>query len=129
MGSDRAVELARRRGSDKLARQAGGFTVESQEPMLIGQVQIIDVPDTDVALGLILDLIADPLGDGTATVDIALNDGQHTLTAEITDPCSNNVASTPATVNMVPNRATSPPASMPSCSASLRLITLFMSRW
>ncbi|MCH8477952.1 MAG: hydroxymethylglutaryl-CoA reductase, degradative, partial [Wenzhouxiangella sp.] len=29
----------------KLARQAGGFEVESQEPRLIGQVQIVDVPD------------------------------------------------------------------------------------
>ncbi len=29
----------------KLVRQAGGFKVESQEPRLIGQVQIVDVPD------------------------------------------------------------------------------------
>ena len=29
----------------KLARQASGFEVESQEPRLIGQVQIVDVPD------------------------------------------------------------------------------------
>jgi len=30
----------------KLARQAGGFQVESQEPLLIGQVQVVDVTDT-----------------------------------------------------------------------------------
>ena len=29
----------------KLARQAGGFEVHSQEPLLIGQVQIVDVPN------------------------------------------------------------------------------------
>ncbi len=29
----------------KLAREAGGFQVESQRPMLIGQVQIVDVPN------------------------------------------------------------------------------------
>jgi hydroxymethylglutaryl-CoA reductase len=29
----------------KLARQAGGFEVKSQEPLLIGQVQIVDVPN------------------------------------------------------------------------------------
>ncbi|MEN1728194.1 MAG: hydroxymethylglutaryl-CoA reductase, degradative, partial [Pseudomonadota bacterium] len=30
----------------KLARQAGGFKVESQEPQLIGQIQVVDVADT-----------------------------------------------------------------------------------
>ncbi|AKS42268.1 hydroxymethylglutaryl-CoA reductase, degradative [Wenzhouxiangella marina] len=38
----------------KLARQAGGFQVESQEPMLIGQVQIVDVPDTARARAALL---------------------------------------------------------------------------
>ena len=29
----------------KLAREGGGFTVESQSPLLIGQVQVVDVPN------------------------------------------------------------------------------------
>jgi len=38
----------------KLARQGGGFRVESQEPMLIGQVQIVDVADTSRARSALL---------------------------------------------------------------------------
>ncbi len=38
----------------KLARQSGGFQVESQEPLLIGQVQIVDVPDTARAKAALL---------------------------------------------------------------------------
>jgi hydroxymethylglutaryl-CoA reductase len=38
----------------KLARQAGGFRVESQEPLLIGQVQVVDVADTSRARSALL---------------------------------------------------------------------------
>ena len=38
----------------KLVRQAGGFEVESQEPRLIGQVQIVDVPDPSGARSALL---------------------------------------------------------------------------
>jgi len=38
----------------KLARQSGGFQVESQEPLLIGQIQIVDVPDTARAKAALL---------------------------------------------------------------------------
>ena len=33
----------------KLARQAGGFTAESDPPVMIGQVQIVDIPDMEKA--------------------------------------------------------------------------------
>ncbi|MDR9389596.1 MAG: hydroxymethylglutaryl-CoA reductase, degradative [Wenzhouxiangella sp.] len=38
----------------KLAREAGGFEVESQPPMLIGQVQIVDVPNPAQAKAALL---------------------------------------------------------------------------
>jgi len=38
----------------KLAREAGGFKVESQEPQLIGQIQVVDVPDTSRARAALL---------------------------------------------------------------------------
>ncbi|TVQ27340.1 MAG: hydroxymethylglutaryl-CoA reductase, degradative [Wenzhouxiangella sp.] len=38
----------------KLARQSGGFEVESQEPRLIGQVQIVDVPNPAAARAALL---------------------------------------------------------------------------
>jgi len=38
----------------KLVRQAGGFKVESQEPQLIGQIQVVDVPDTARARSALL---------------------------------------------------------------------------
>jgi hydroxymethylglutaryl-CoA reductase len=38
----------------KLARQAGGFEVESQEPQLIGQIQVVDVADTARARSALL---------------------------------------------------------------------------
>jgi hydroxymethylglutaryl-CoA reductase len=38
----------------KLARQSGGFQVESQEPRLIGQVQIVDVPNPSGARAALL---------------------------------------------------------------------------
>ncbi len=38
----------------KLARQAGGFEVISQEPLLIGQVQIVDVPNPSRAKAALL---------------------------------------------------------------------------
>lgn len=34
----------------KLARSAGGFVVESDSPMMIGQIQVLDVPDMDAAV-------------------------------------------------------------------------------
>ncbi|HEY7906388.1 MAG TPA: hydroxymethylglutaryl-CoA reductase, degradative, partial [Wenzhouxiangella sp.] len=39
----------------KLAREAGGFEVESQRPMLIGQVQIVDVPNPQKAKAALLE--------------------------------------------------------------------------
>ncbi len=39
----------------KLAREAGGFEVESQRPMLIGQVQIVDVPNPQKAKNALLE--------------------------------------------------------------------------
>lgn len=33
----------------RLAREAGGFTAESDPPIMIGQVQVLDVPDLDTA--------------------------------------------------------------------------------
>ncbi len=38
----------------KLVRQAGGFEVESQQPMLIGQVQVVDVPNPAAARAALL---------------------------------------------------------------------------
>ena len=38
----------------KLARMSGGFEVESQEPQLIGQIQIVDVPSTSKAKAALL---------------------------------------------------------------------------
>jgi len=38
----------------KLARQTGGFDVESQDPRLIGQIQIVDVPQPERAKALLL---------------------------------------------------------------------------
>lgn len=38
----------------KLARVAGGFEVESQQPLLIGQIQIVDVPSTAKAKAALL---------------------------------------------------------------------------
>lgn len=34
----------------KLVRQGGGFTAWSDEPIMIGQVQVLDVPDVDAAI-------------------------------------------------------------------------------
>ena len=45
----------------KLVRQVGGFEVESQPPMLIGQVQVIDVPDPARARAALLQRKADIL--------------------------------------------------------------------
>lgn len=33
----------------KLARESGGFTAETDDPVMIGQIQIVDVPDMDKA--------------------------------------------------------------------------------
>ncbi|RME44397.1 MAG: hydroxymethylglutaryl-CoA reductase, degradative [Chloroflexi bacterium] len=33
----------------RLAREAGGFTAESDPPVMIGQIQVLDVPDLDAA--------------------------------------------------------------------------------
>ena len=34
----------------KLIRQGGGFTTESTDPVMIGQIQVLDVPDMDTAV-------------------------------------------------------------------------------
>jgi hydroxymethylglutaryl-CoA reductase len=38
----------------KIARQAGGFTATSSEPILIGQIQLVDVPHTSRARQIVL---------------------------------------------------------------------------
>jgi len=38
----------------KLARQGGGFTAEATDPVMIGQVQVLDVPDPELAARTLL---------------------------------------------------------------------------
>ncbi|MDX1534164.1 MAG: hydroxymethylglutaryl-CoA reductase, degradative [Thermoplasmata archaeon] len=39
----------------KMARPSGGFTAETTDPVMIGQIQLVEVPDPEAAKGLILD--------------------------------------------------------------------------
>ncbi len=55
----------------KLARAGGGFTVETTPPEMIGQMQLMDVPDLPVALLAIMDQ-KQALLDEVATIDPVL---------------------------------------------------------
>ncbi|MEM7333959.1 MAG: 3-hydroxy-3-methylglutaryl-CoA reductase, partial [Chloroflexota bacterium] len=37
--------------SAKLIRAGGGFQTESSDPIMIGQIQVLDIPDMDAAIG------------------------------------------------------------------------------
>jgi hydroxymethylglutaryl-CoA reductase len=47
--------------SAKLARQGGGFTASTDEPVMIGQIQLVDVPDHEKARQSIMNVKADLL--------------------------------------------------------------------
>jgi hydroxymethylglutaryl-CoA reductase len=50
----------------KLARMGGGFTAHASEPVMIGQIQVLDVPDLDAAAQNVLAHKAELLREGDA---------------------------------------------------------------
>jgi hydroxymethylglutaryl-CoA reductase len=55
----------------KLARSGGGFRTGSSAPIMIAQVQLLDVPDVDVAMAAILAAKADLLAEANTSPTIA----------------------------------------------------------
>ncbi|MCC6798512.1 MAG: hydroxymethylglutaryl-CoA reductase, degradative [Anaerolineae bacterium] len=47
----------------KLAREGGGFTTSADDPVMIGQIQVLDVPDLDAAAARVLDAQDELLAD------------------------------------------------------------------